>query len=72
MKDPIDQFRDLAENASDEGRAQYEAAINGMERSAQMGEEAMQRRIKALEEEFDHRRLIALQYARVKALRGMR
>lgn len=70
MNKPIDQFRDMAAGASDEGRTQFEAAITGMESNAAMGDAALERHLKALEQEFDHRRLIAAQYARAKALRS--
>ena len=70
MNKPIDQFRDMAAGASDAGRTQFDAAIAGMESSQAIGDAALERHLKALEQEFDHRRLIAAQYARAKALRN--
>lgn len=70
MNNPIDQFRDMAEGSSDAGRTQYEAIVAGMESSQAMGDAALERHLKALEQQFDHRRLIAAQYARAKALRS--
>lgn len=70
MKNPIDKFQDMAAGASDEGRTQFDAIISGMESSQAIGDAALERHLKALEQQFDHRRLIAAQYARAKALRS--
>jgi hypothetical protein len=72
MSNQIDKFQDMAASASDAGRTQYEAIVSGMESSQAIGDAALERHLKALEQEFDHRRLIAQQYARAKALRNFK
>jgi hypothetical protein len=68
----IDKFNELMAGASDAGRSQYEAAVSGMESAAQIGDAALKRNTAAVDQAAEHRKIMALQFARANALRCMR
>lgn len=64
----IERFQELMAGASEEGRAQYQAAIDGMRNNQEMGAAAAQEHATTLEHEAKRRQEIAKALAHQRAL----